>query len=34
MLTRELKAELEGIFFDDKNFKNLFVTVHSFGFKY
>ena len=34
MLTRELKAELEGIFFDDKNFKNLFVTVLSFGFKY
>ena len=34
MLTRELKAELERIFFDDKNFKNLFVTVLSFGFKY
>ena len=29
-----VKAELEGIFFDDKNFKNLFVTVLSFGFKY
>ena len=34
MLTRELKSELESIFFDDKNFKNLFVTVLSFGFKY
>lgn len=34
MLTRELKTELENIFFNDKNFKNLFVTVLSFGFKY
>ena len=34
MLTRELKAELEKIFVEGKDFKNLFVTVMSFGFKY
>ena len=34
MLTRELKKELEQIFVDGKNFKNLYITVMSFGFKY
>ena len=34
MLTRELKAELEKIFIEGKDFKNLYVTVMSFGFKY
>lgn len=34
MLTRELKKELEKIFVRNKEFKNLFVTVLSFGFKY
>lgn len=34
MLTRELKKELENIFVKNKEFKNLFVTVLSFGFKY
>ena len=34
MLTRELKAELEKIFVEGKDFKNLNVTVMSFGFKY
>lgn len=34
MLTRELKLELQKIFFEDKKFNNLFVTVLSFGFKY
>lgn len=34
MLTRELKKELENIFVNNKEFKNLFVTVLSFGFKY
>lgn len=34
MLTRELKKELERIFVHNKEFKNLFVTVLSFGFKY
>lgn len=34
MLTRELKAELEKIFVKGKDFKNLYVTVMSFGFKY
>lgn len=34
MLTRELKAELEKIFVEGKDFKNLYVTVMSFGFKY
>lgn len=34
MLTREFKTELENIFINEKKFKNLFVTVLSFGFKY
>ena len=34
LLTRELKAELERIFIREEEFKNLFVTVLSFGFKY
>lgn len=34
LLTRELKAELEKIFVENRNFKNLMVTVLSFGFKY
>lgn len=34
MLTRELKAELEQIFIEGKDFKNLYITVMSFGFKY
>lgn len=34
LLTRELKIEIEKIFIRDENFKNLFITVLSFGFKY
>lgn len=34
LLIRELKAELEKIFAEGKEFKNLYVTVMSFGFKY
>lgn len=34
MLTRELKAELDKIFINSKTYKNLFVTIVSFGFKY
>jgi len=34
LLTRELKKEIEKIFIQDKKYKNLFVTVLSFGFKY
>lgn len=34
MLTRELKSELDRIFVNNQNFKNLYVTVLSFGFKY
>lgn len=34
LLTRELKEELEKIFVEGKDFKNLYVTVMSFGFKY
>ncbi len=34
LLTRELKQELQRIFVEEENFKNLFVTVMSFGFKY
>lgn len=34
MLTRELKGELNKIFVQDKEFKSLYVTVLSFGFKY
>jgi UPF0042 nucleotide-binding protein len=34
LLTRELKVELEKIFVQNKDYKNLFVTILSFGFKY
>jgi UPF0042 nucleotide-binding protein len=34
MLTRELKRELEKIFVEGKEFKNLYISVMSFGFKY
>lgn len=34
MLTRELKGELDKIFVHNQNFKNLYVTIVSFGFKY
>ncbi|MCR5301127.1 MAG: RNase adapter RapZ [Lachnospiraceae bacterium] len=34
MLTRELKAEIDKIFVNDKSYKNLYVTILSFGFKY
>lgn len=34
LLTRELKAELEKIFIHNQDYKNLFVTILSFGFKY
>ncbi|MDO4623127.1 MAG: RNase adapter RapZ [Eubacteriales bacterium] len=34
LLTRELKAELEHIFVQNGDFKNLMVTILSFGFKY
>ncbi len=33
-LTRELKASLDKIFISNKTYKNLFVTIVSFGFKY
>lgn len=34
LLTRELKAQLDKIFVVNEDYKNLFVTVMSFGFKY
>ena len=34
LLTRELKSELEKIFVRNQEFKNLVITVLSFGFKY
>lgn len=34
LLTRELKSELERIYIQDEAYKNLFVTILSFGFKY
>ena len=34
LLTRELKSELIRIFIEDRSFKNLYITVQSFGFKY
>lgn len=34
MLTRELKAELDKIFVNNQNYKNLYITIVSFGFKY
>ncbi|MCI8321015.1 MAG: RNase adapter RapZ [Dorea sp.] len=34
MLTRELKRELSKIFVQNKEYKNLYISVLSFGFKY
>ncbi len=34
MLTRELKKELNKIFVQNKEYKNLYISVLSFGFKY
>ena len=34
MLTRELKMELNKIFVENKEYKNLYISVLSFGFKY
>lgn len=34
MLTRELREELHKIFVENKEYKNLYITVLSFGFKY
>lgn len=34
MLTRELKAELNKIFVQNKEYKNLYISIMSFGFKY
>ena len=34
LLTRELRQELEKIFQKEEDFKNMFITVMSFGFKY
>lgn len=34
LLTRELKAEIDEIFVKDKEYKNLFVSIVAFGFKY
>lgn len=34
MLTRELNQELIRIFVDEKDYKNIYITVLSFGFKY
>lgn len=34
LLTRELRTELNNIFAENKEYKNLYITVLSFGFKY
>lgn len=34
MLTRELKVEINKIFVENKEFKNIYITILSFGFKY
>lgn len=34
LLTRELKTELERIFIHDEDYKNMMITILSFGFKY
>ena len=34
MLTKELKSQLTCIFVENKEYKNLYITVLSFGFKY
>ena len=34
LLTRELKKEIMRIFVEDQHYKNLYITLQSFGFKY
>lgn len=34
LLTRDLKAEIDKIFVQNQDYKNLFITILSFGFKY
>jgi UPF0042 nucleotide-binding protein len=34
LLTRDLQAELRKLFVENRDFKNLYITVLSFGFKY
>lgn len=34
LLTRELKIEIESIFVGNKKYKNMYITIASFGFKY
>ncbi len=34
LLTRELKSEIMRIFVEDQTYRNLYITVQSFGFKY
>ena len=34
LLTRELKEELNRIFIDNRDYKSLFITILSFGYKY
>ena len=34
LLTRELKTEIEKIFLKNQDYKNLFITILSFGYKY
>lgn len=34
LLTRDLKKELNRIFVDQRDYKNLFITILSFGYKY
>lgn len=34
MLTRELKVELDKIFVEEQQYRNIYITVLSFGFKY
>lgn len=34
LLTRELKSEIDKIFVGNQEYKNLFITILSFGFKY
>lgn len=34
LLIRELKAQMDDIFVDNKEFRNFYITVVSFGFKY
>lgn len=34
LLTKDLKSQIENIFINNRQFKNLYVTILSFGFKY